>query len=844
MLVCLSLAVTAWQVVYTCAMHPGVQMTKTGKCPKCGMMLTRKPLKNRGGIIAPHTAKEAGKPATAVPGSKEELAPTALQKAGKVNKASAGRTVVYHLYVTNTIVNYTGKSKHAFAINGSIPAPTLYFTEGDTAEIYLHNRLKTETSLHWHGLILPNYADGVPYLTTSKIPGGTTHLYKFPIVQNGTYWYHSHTKLQEQVGMYGAFIIRKKEEPEIAQYPIVLSEWTDENPHQVQRRLRTANDWYAIKKGSTQSYAEAIKAGRFKTKLTNEWKRMMAMDVSDVYYNRFLINGKVQTLLSKPKAGEKVKLRIVNGGASTYFWLKYAGGKMTVVANDGEDVQPVEVDRLIIAVAETYDVIVTIPGNMSYEFLATSEDRTKSASLWLGKGHKMHAKPLPRLQYFEGMQMMNSMMKMNGDMTDMGMNMSLQQMDMNSVMYPEITGGATEDNTMHNEDHTRHKIDSMPGSETGMNDSAKETNMHDMHEMKTDSTSEMKVDGHNHNAMDISTGNADMVTLNYSMLKAVRKTTLPAAPTRTMHFNLTGNMNRYIWMIDNKVVGEWDKILIKQGENIRIILTNNSMMRHPMHLHGHFFRVLNGQGEYAPLKNVLDIMPMETDTIEFAAAHPGDWFFHCHILYHMMAGMGNVFSYVNSPPNPELPDPAKAWRKFVQDNTMNHLMAEVGLESNGSDGEVMFSTTRYALRSEWRIGLNSHHGYESETYFGRFLGRNQWLFPYIGFDYHYNNRLNSVEKNLVGQNSNQNNRKAFVAGVQYTLPMLAVADARIDSKGKFRFQLSREDVPISKRLRFKVMGNTDREYMAGLKYILTKWFSLSTHYDSDMAFGAGVTITY
>jgi FtsP/CotA-like multicopper oxidase with cupredoxin domain len=309
------------------------------------------------------------------------------------------------------------------------------------SEIYLHNQLKNEsTSFHWHGVFLPNQFDGVPNLTTSVIPPGATHLYKFAIVQNGTYWYHSHSGLQEQIGMNGALIFRKRDEVPMKEYTILLSEWTDEKPSEVSRSLRTANDWYAIEKGSTQSYAEAIKKGYFKTKVINEWKRMKAMDVSDVYYDRFLTNGKPENEAPQFKAGDKVKLHIVNGGTSTYFWLQFAGGKLTVVGNDGNDVEPVEVDRLIVGIAETYDVIVTIPQNMSYEFRATAEDRSKATSLWLGSGMKMKAPVLPHLKYFEGMKMMNDMMKMNGDMKDMGMDMSLQQMDMNNVMYPEITG--------------------------------------------------------------------------------------------------------------------------------------------------------------------------------------------------------------------------------------------------------------------------------------------------------------------------------------------------------------------------------------------------------------------
>jgi FtsP/CotA-like multicopper oxidase with cupredoxin domain len=296
--------------------------------------------------------------------------------------------IIYHLYVTDTVVNYTGKKANGVAINGSIPAPALYFAEGDTAEIHLHNMMHMETSIHWHGIILPNEQDGVPYLTTAPIEGHSTHVFKFPIVQHGTYWYHSHTMLQEQSGMYGAIVIHEKEKTFAAEHVVLLSDWTDENPDQVERSLHYATDWYAIKKGATQNYLQAIKEKKLGVKMTNEWKRMMAMDVSDVYYDRLFTNGKVHDEQPQFKAGDKVRLRVINGSSSTYFWLQFAGGKLTVVANDGAEVQPVEVDRMIVGVSETYDVEVTIPAEGSYEFLSTSEDRTNSTSLWLGSGSK------------------------------------------------------------------------------------------------------------------------------------------------------------------------------------------------------------------------------------------------------------------------------------------------------------------------------------------------------------------------------------------------------------------------------------------------------------------------
>ena len=724
----------------------------------------------------------------------------------------AQKTVRYDLSVKDTIVNFTGKEKRAIAVNGQIPMPTLTFTEGDTAEIYVHNLLQEETSLHWHGLFLPNKEDGVPNLTQMPIKPNTTHIYKFPIIQNGTHWYHSHSGLQEQIGMYGNFVMLKKPDDktfrkgidDLPTVPIVLSEWTDYKPENIHRMLHNATDWFAIKKNATQSYAEAIKAGHFKTKLKNEWKRMLAMDVSDVYYDKVLMNGnpisEIKNFDGKQlKAGDKVRLRISNGGASSYFWLTYAGGKITVVANDGNDVEPVEVDRLIIAVSETYDVIITIPAeNTAYEFLATTEDRTKSASYYFGNGIKQLKSPQPRLKYFEGMKMMNDMMKMNGELDDMGMSMSLNQMDMNVVMYPEITG------------------ESKP--KQSVNDPNR----------------------YNANAL------ADIVTLNYAMLKSPTKTELPKdAPVRELRFELTGNMNRYVWSLDNKVVSETDKILIKKGENIRIVIYNGSMMRHPMHLHGHDFRLLNGQGENAPLKNIVDIMPMETDTLEFNANVEGDWFFHCHILYHMMSGMGRVFTYENQAPNPLIPNPKLAQRKLFADDRKPHFMAENDFATNGNDGMFMLQNTRWSIGSEWRLGYHDIHGYETETHFGRYIGKMQWLMPFIGFDWRYRKLgHNEVEKNLFGQTNTKDNRTQISLGVNYTLPMLIIAQAEVYQDGNIRFQLMRDDIPITKRLRAGFMVNTDKEFMVDFRYIVNKNMGVRTHYDSDMGFGIGLTLNY
>ncbi len=893
-------------VTYTCVMHPEIHAGKPGNCPKCGMKLVKeKPKQQKGAELKDNEMKlpdEAAK--QGVDTSKRAMDKMAMKDTAKGKKmdmkdmpmdnmgdmpmpkadvsriktivnTNAPHTVRYDLYVRDTTVTFGKKPTKAIAVNGQIPMPTLTFTEGDTAEIWVHNQLNEETTMHWHGLFLPNRYDGVPFLTQMPIMPHTSYLYKFPIVQHGTHWYHSHSGLQEQIGMYGAFIMNKRKEWDIPTIPVVLSDWIGMGPMEVNRSLHNQTDWFGIRKNTIQSYSEAIKGGHLKTKLSNEWKRMLSMDVSDIAYDAFLINGQPKSIHTEFKAGDKVRLRIANGGASTYFWLTYSGGKITVVATDGNDVDPVEVDRLLIAVSETYDVVVTIPENKSYEFLVTPEDRTKSASLWLGNGPKVPAAKLPTLKYFAGMKMMNEMMDMQGNMVPMeGMQMANQTMDMNSVMYPEITGYEKNSKVQEIEGGNgagTNKMDNYRSSQMkGMdmaNKSMAENTIGSKGQTNTGKSKAVEMDGmkrtdNSMKGMDMGNTSSDIITLNYAMLRAPQKTTLRPGQFKTISFNLTGNMNRYVWTLDNKVVSEADKILIKKGQNVRIILYNNTMMRHPMHLHGHDFRLLNGQGEYAVMKNIIDIMPMERDTIEFAATEQGgDWFFHCHILYHMMSGMGRVFSYQDSlTEKTDITNAKIAKRGLNADDRHYHSMAKIGLESNGSDGMVMLSNTRNTIATAWHLGLHPEHGEESETTVGRYLGRMQWWRPFIGYDYHYKklspngeeikkgimgrNIFGSDTYNMLGQKNNKNNRSTITAGIQYLLPMNIISEFRADLYGKMRFQFSREDIPLTPRLRGNFMVNTDKEYALGMRYIITKYFNLSSHYDSDMGLGAGFTITY
>jgi len=270
------------------------------------------------------------------------------------------KVVEYELSVGYKEVNYTGKVWKAMAINGQIPGPTLVFTEGDTAVIKVHNDMDVETSIHWHGILLPNQYDGVPYITTMPILPGKSHTFTFELRQTGTYWYHSHTNLQEQRGMYGAIVILSKE-PKVQvdrDIVLVLSDWTDENPYEVLRTLKRGSEWYSIVKGTSQSWNRVITHGALKDRLRQSFHRMPPMDISDVYYHRFLVNGEPRLDLPDIRPGERVRLRVVNGSTSTYFTLTYGRGPMCIISADGQPVEPVEVDGLLIAVAETYDLLL------------------------------------------------------------------------------------------------------------------------------------------------------------------------------------------------------------------------------------------------------------------------------------------------------------------------------------------------------------------------------------------------------------------------------------------------------------------------------------------------------
>ncbi|MGX5856043.1 multicopper oxidase domain-containing protein [Dyadobacter jiangsuensis] len=765
-----------------------------------------------------------------------------------------GSRVEYHLYVNDTIANISGKRKvSALAVNGQIPAPTLRFKEGDTAVIYVHNLLHHETSFHWHGLLLPNKEDGVPYLTTAPVEPGGEYTFVFPLIQSGTYWYHSHTMLQEQSGLYGSIVIEPKEQTySVAKdFVVLLSDWTDEKPRRVLNTLKRndlASEWYSIKKGYAQSFDKLLKHKSLGSRLRNGWKRMPPMDLSDVYYDAFLANGIRKAQIPDVKPGDKIRLRVINGSSSTYFYLHSGSGKLELISADGIDVKPVVVDRLLMGIAETYDFILTVPKDKTIEFRATAQDVSGSASLYVGKGDTLRAMPIAKPNVWDMDEMMMSMavnfpgrmnhsgmgkMKMDSGMGHEGMNM--QEMDhskMNMDAAPKKTDDKEFDKKsldMEKMDHSQmdHSKMKMDAKKTGEEESQKESS--DMQE-----TDHSKMD---YSRMDMNgetLSNQNLTMFNYDLLSAKQKTAFDTSrPVRTVHLRLTGSMYRYVWSINNKVLSQADKIGIKKGEIVRFELENKTMMNHPMHLHGHYFRVLNKKDEFSPLKHTLDVPPMTSVTIEFDATEDKDWFFHCHVLYHMMSGMARIVEYEGSTRDTSLA--RYPLKRLLREDKMWFFYGSAAAKSHMAEVRANLINRSNAFRLEANYNYGSQ--YEANISYERYIG--DWFRPYIGFGavkQRYYNVFN-------GEKTFEQDFNLPVIGVRYTLPFFIDADLRINSDGRVRFALEGEEWLLPK-LFFTWRINTDKEYHLDLEYMLGKYISLSGGYDSRYKLGGGLLVRF
>jgi len=774
-------------------------------------------------------------------------------------------TATYTLTIKNDRVSKAGKAVPAMTVNDGIPGPTLTFQEGGYAVIYVKNEMDVETSVHWHGILLPNFYDGVPYLTTPPIQPGETFKYEFPLKQSGTYWYHSHTMLQEQSGVYGSIVIEPKEKTleYDSELVILLSDWTNQKPHNVLRNLKRGNEWYNIKKGTATPLNQVISRGGFGAQL-NFWKqRMESADIADIYYNAFLNNGQVTTEYPEFKPGDNVRVRFINGSASSQFWLTFGGKDPLLVSADGLDVEPIIHNKTFIAIAETYDFIVTIPASGKIEIRATVQDGSGQTSAFLGNGDILNAPDVPRPDKI-GMMMKMAKMDMKMGAPAMKFKPAVEEpkkmMDKWGMQMDDEMDGMKMDHNDMKMDHSKMEKSEMTMDHSKMNmeekgssDSSKQATMQGMDHSKMNhgqpKDKPMKMNGKMDKAasMDNMPGMDMFAEYNYDFLKSPEKTSFPAdEPVNEVLLNLTGNMWRYIWSMNGVPLAEADKIKIEAGKVTRITLNNLTMMHHPMHLHGHFFRVINDNGEYSPLKHTVNVPPMQKITIEFEGTEEGDWFFHCHVLYHMMGGMARVMSY-DTPRDPRLNGfPLKNLLK-ESDEYFNWGTTEIA--SHMTEVNLMSSNIRN------QFNLNVEYGYnqnvEAEVSYERYLYDYFRVFAGVNME------------NEVPESLDQLNTTAVV-GIRFLTPYLFNLDVRLDSKLRPEFRINREIMIFPRTIIFgnyeyqldfgwtntlpesgensKYKGETT--WSAGASYIFSRNFSVMGSYDNRFGAGGGLTVRF
>jgi len=568
----------------------------------------------------------------------------------------------YDLTIAEQTVNITGKPVERITVNGKFVAPLLEFEEGDEAVIRVHNKLKNQdSSIHWHGLLLPGIMDGVPgFNKFHGIAPNTTYEYKFKVRQNGTYWYHSHSKGQEQDGLYGAFVIYPKDKTPLTaaektdkDYVVLLSDFHNSTSDQIMKNIKKEADYYQNRRETVFDVLKQVKRDGLKATWQDRsmWNqmRMLKTDMSDVTGYTFLMNGKTpqQNWTGNFKAGEKVRLRFINASAMSFFDVRIPNLKMTVVSADGQPVKPVPVDEFRIGTAETYDVIVE-PKQAHYQIEAESIDRTGFSVGTLHEESSPAVKQIempksrPRaLLTMEDMGMshdMSSMKDMNHDMSSMkDMNHDMSSM---KDMKHDMSSMKDMKHDMSSMKDMNHDMSSMKGMDHDM------SSMKGMdHDMPMNSATVKAASDKNDNTVfgwaNASTPEGNKA-LQYSDLQSLDPQKDTRAAEREIEIRLGGNMERYIWTINGKKFNEADPLVVKYGERIRLKFVNDSMMAHPMHLHGMFMQLENGQDpSNMPNKHTVIVPPGKTITTLLTADELGEWAIHCHLLYHMSAGMMN-----------------------------------------------------------------------------------------------------------------------------------------------------------------------------------------------------------
>ena len=735
----------------------------------------------------------------------------------------------YTLTIKEEMVNKTGKETKGMTINGTIPGPILEFTEGEYAVIYVKNEMSVETSIHWHGMLLPNFMDGVPYLTTPPIKAGTTFKYEFPIRQSGTYWYHSHTMLQEQSGVIGSLLIHPKEETLDYEHDLVLmlSDWTNEKPTAVMRNLKRGNEWYQMKKGTSTPLNKVIARGAFGAQL-NFWRqRMGGADIADVYYPAFLINGEESVEYSDYKPGEKVRLRIINGSGSSQFWMTFGGDAPFLVSADGNNVIPVKHSKTFIATAETYDFIITIPQTGKIELRTMVQDGSGTTTAYFGSGKTLPAEVISKPDKIKMMQQMAKMdMKMGAhsikfrpkkdERYEMKKKYGMQMDDMEAMEMPKDA---------ESEEHLNH-------SKTEM-DSTKTKEGMEMDHSKMDHS---KMEG------------MDMFSeYNYDYLKSPEKTTYDQGlPVKEILLNLTGNMQRYIWSMNGVPLSEADNIEIKGNEITRITFNNLTMMHHPMHLHGHFFRVISKNGDYSPLKHTVNVAPMQEITIEFSGNdgdEHGDWFLHCHILYHMMSGMSRVVSY-DTPRDPRMAKyPIK---NLMKEADQFYVWSTLDVASHMAAFNFVASNIRNQFNVAAEYGWNEN--LETEVTYERYLHDYFRVFGGVKLENDVRGSMDEVTPTAI-------------AGIRFLTPYLFNLEVNIDNRVRPEISLSREILIFPRTAIFgKYKYQADFGWVedlpegddfaeeiiwsAGVEYFLSRDFSISVSYDNRFGAGGGLSLRF
>lgn len=538
-------------------------------------------------------------------------------------------------------VNFTGEERFATAINGSVPAPVLRWKEGDTVTLRVNNQLAEDTSIHWHGIILPEDQDGVPGISFPGIKPGESFTYQFKLNQSGTYWYHSHSGFQEQTGAYGVIVIDPKEPEPFSydrDYVVMLSDWSDENPTDVYAKLKKLSHYYNFRERTvSESLAEIREKGWKGFRADREmWDqmRMSDRDISDVtgYTYTFLMNGVTPAdgWMGLFKKGEKIRLRFVNGAAMTFFDVRIPGLKMKVIATDGQYIEPVSVDEFRIGVAETFDVIVEPEADMPYSVFAQAIDRSGYARGTLTPDASLVA---------EVPSMDKAPILTHGDMGmghaghDMGsMDHSMHKMSDGSVMSGM--------------DHSGHNMGGMKPSQPdrrnamsmGSGGAGFGSNRPVVHgQTEYGPHIDMRADGAQYRLDDPGVGlrNNGRRVLTYADIYNLKRTPDPREPEREIDLHLTGNMSRYMWSINGIKYADADPLMLKYGERVRINLINDTMMNHPIHLHGMWSDLETGDPDYIPRKHTVVVQPGAKISYLVTADARGSWAYHCHLIYHM-----------------------------------------------------------------------------------------------------------------------------------------------------------------------------------------------------------------